>query len=80
MAYDTFDARMETLVMETITHWDPALAKLSDDDKRWLSQALHADPQLASKIKYERSHTGFTREITVCSADVERLYQQKLGG
>ena len=78
MAYDTFDARMETLVMETITHWDPALAKLSDDDKRWLSQALHADPQLASKIKYERSHTGFTREITVCPADVERLYQQKL--
>lgn len=80
MAYDVYDARMETLVMETLTSWDPALAKLSDDDKRWLSHALHAAPKLATKIKYERTHTGFTREITVTPADVERLYQQKIGG
>ena len=80
MAYDAFDARIETLVMETLTHWAPALSKLSDDDKRWLSQALHAQPQLATKIKYERTHTGFTREITVTPTDVERLYQQKVGG
>ncbi len=80
MAYDTYDARMETLVMETLTFWDPALAKLSEDDKSWLAQALHAEPKLASKIKYERTHTGFTREITVTPADVERLYQQKVGG
>lgn len=80
MAYDAYDARLETLVMETITNWDPALAKLADDDKLWLSQALHADPKLASKVKYERTHTGFTREITVTPADVERLYQQKVGG
>ena len=29
MAYDAYDARIETLVMETLTHWDPALAKLA---------------------------------------------------
>lgn len=80
MAYDAYDARLETLVMETLTHWDPSLSKISDDDKRWLSQALHAQPALASKIHYERTHTGFTREITVTAADVERLYQQKVGG
>lgn len=80
MAYDAYDARIETLVMENLTHWDPALAKLAEDDKVWLAQALHANPKLASKIKYERTHTGFTREITVTPADVERLYQEKLGG
>ena len=80
MAYDAYDARIETLVMETVTLWDPTLAKLPEDDKRWLAQALHAEPKLASKIRYERTHTGFTREITVTTADVERLYQQKLGG
>lgn len=80
MAYDAYDARIETLVMETVTLWDPSLAKLPDDDKLWLSRALHAEPKLASKIRYERTHTGFTREITVTPVDVERLYQQKIGG
>lgn len=79
MAYDKYDARIETLVMESLTKWDPSLAKLSEDDKSWLARALHAKPQLASQIAYERTHTGFCREITVTPADVERLYQEKIG-
>ena len=79
MSYDAYDARVDSLVMEHLTTWDPSLNSLSDEDKRYLAAALHAAPKLASKIKYERTHTGFTREITVTPTDVERLYQQKLG-
>ncbi len=75
--YDKFDGRLESLVMETKTHWDPEIGQLSDDDKAWLSEAIHSNPKVASKIHYERSHTGFTREITVTIADIERLYEQK---
>lgn len=76
--YDKFDARVDSLVMENITSWDPSLMSLPDGDKKYLAAALHASPKLASKIKYERTHTGFSREITVTPTDVERLYQQKL--
>jgi hypothetical protein len=76
--YDKFDARVDSLVMENITNWDPSLISLPEGDKKYLAAALHASPKLASNIKYERTHTGFSREITVTPADVERLYQQKL--
>ena len=76
-AEDNYDARRETLVMETRTHWDPVLAGLSDADKEWLARAVHEEPQKAAKIGYERSHTGFIREITVTVADVERLYRER---
>lgn len=78
MAYDAYDKRLESLVLETVTLWEPALAKLSDDDKRWLSAAVHAAPEKVSNIAYERQHTGFARIITVTSADVERLYLDKV--
>jgi hypothetical protein len=76
-AEEKFDPRRETLVMETRTNWDPELAGLSDADKDWLSHAVHAHPEKAAKIAYERSHTGFVREITVTVADVERLYRER---
>ena len=76
-AEEKYDPRKETLVMETRTHWDPALGKLTEADKEWLARAVHEQPEKASKIGYERSHTGFTREITVTLADVERLYREK---
>lgn len=63
--------------METRTLWDPALGNLSEADKNWLSHAVHAEPARAAKIGYERSHTGFVREITVTVADVERLYRER---
>ena len=76
-AEDKYDARRETLVMETRTSWDPALGKLTDADREWLALAVHEHPEKAAKIAYERSHTGFTREITVTVADVERLYRER---
>lgn len=79
MADDTFDARRETLVNETRTLWDAALAGLKSEDKAWLAEAVHDFPERAAKISYERSHTGFIREITVTVADVERLYRERQG-
>jgi hypothetical protein len=73
----SYDPRRETLVMETRTNWAPELKNLSDADKEWLSRAVHEQPARAAKIDYERSHTGFIREITVTVADVERLYQER---
>ena len=76
-AEEKFDPRRETLVMETRTSWDPALGNLAESDKEWLARAMHEQPEKATKIAYERSHTGFTREITVTVADVERLYRER---
>ena len=71
---DKFDPRIDALVMETRTHWDPSVGNLSDEDRRWVAQSIHEQPQLASRISYERSHTGFTRTITVTLEDIQRLY------
>jgi hypothetical protein len=76
-AEEKYDARRETLVMETRTSWDPELVSLSDNDKQWLAHAVHEHPEKAAKISYERSHTGFVRDITVTVADVERLYRER---
>lgn len=76
-AEEKFDPRRESLVMETRTSWDPALGNLSEADKEWLAHAVQEQPEKATKIAYERSHTGFTREITVTVADVERLYRER---
>lgn len=80
MSYDKYDKRLESLVVETVTHWSPEINKISEQDKTWLATAIHAKPELASKVHYERMHTGFTREITVTVADLERLYEQKVTG
>ena len=77
--HDKYDPRLESLVMETRTFWDPEVGELSDNDRKRLSEALHQKPAEATKIHYERSHTGFTREITVTAHDVERLKSQRLG-
>jgi hypothetical protein len=34
---------------------------------------LHADPQKAADLRYERLHTGFARVITVTQEDLARL-------
>jgi hypothetical protein len=71
---DKFDPRIDALVMETRTQWDPSVGTLSDEDRRWVAKSIHEQPQLASRISYERSHTGFTRTITVTLEDIQRLY------
>ena len=75
--YTKFDPRVDSLVMETRTNWAPELENLPEADKEWLARAVHEEPEKAAKIGYERSHTGFTREITVTVADVERLYRER---
>jgi hypothetical protein len=60
--------------METKTFWDPAVGQLSEEDRRWVATAIHQKPQLASKVSYERSHTGFVRIISVTVEDIQRLY------
>ena len=74
-----YDARVDALVMETNTLWDDAVGELSDSDRAWLAKAVHASPAAASNVVYYRSHTGFTREITVTVEDVTRLYNERFG-
>ncbi len=69
-----FDPRIDALVMETRTYWDPSVGTLSDEDRRWVARCIHEQPQLATHIAYERTHTGFTRSITVTLEDIQRLY------
>ena len=69
-----FDPRIDALVMETRTKWDPSVGDISDEDRVWVARELHQNASLASNIRYERSHTGFTREITVTLEDIQRLY------
>jgi hypothetical protein len=75
--YTKYDPRVDSLVMETRTEWDPSVGKLSDEDKLWLSRVVHERPAEAAKIAYDRSHTGFTRTITVTADDIVRIYQQR---
>ena len=77
-SYNKFDPRLESLVMETRTNWDPEIGDLAEEDKAWLAAAVHQQPREAANVQYERSHTGFAREITVTVADIERLYDQRV--
>lgn len=76
--YAKYDPRVDSLVMETRTLWDPTVGKLSDEDKAVLSQLVHRAPAQAAKVEYERSHTGFTRTITVTADDIARIYREKV--
>jgi hypothetical protein len=78
-AYNKYDPRLESLVIETRTEWDPAVGRLSEEDRAWVAQAVHQAPERAAKISYERQHTGFTREITVTVEDIARLYRERVG-
>lgn len=72
-----FDPRLESLVVETKTQWDPGVGELSGQDRDWLSAAVHTHPERAISILYERAHTGFTRVITVTLEDIQRIYQER---
>ncbi len=76
--YTKYDPRVDSLVMETRTLWDPSVGKLSDEDRDWLARVVHQSPTRAEKVEYDRSHTGFTRTITVTAADIARIYQEKV--
>ena len=72
-----FDARIDDLVMETRTLWDASVGDLSAEDRRWVAAEIQKEPELATNIAYDRSHTGFTRTITVTLEDIQRLYLSK---
>ena len=89
-SYKKFDPRIELLVVETRTVFDPEVeaeiqqldSELEEqvdgevDTHQLLSALIHSKPELATQIFYERAHTGFTREITVTRADIERLFTE----
>ncbi len=77
-SHEKFDPRLDALVVETKTLWDPAVGELPDEDRIWLAEALHREPWKAKQIRYERTHTGFIRVITVTLEDIERLYEERL--
>ncbi len=77
-AYSKYDPRVESLVIESRTAWDPAVGALSEEDRAWLARQVHAHPEQATKICYERMHTGFSREITVTADDVARIYRNRV--
>ncbi|MCA9080072.1 MAG: hypothetical protein KDA58_05905 [Planctomycetaceae bacterium] len=79
-AYNKFDPRVDSLVVESRTVWSPEVADLSTEERAVIARAIHAQANLASQIEYERAHTGFTRTITVTAADIERIYQQSVAG
>jgi hypothetical protein len=57
--------------------WDDSVGDLSKEDRAWVAGEIHRHPQLAANIQYDRSHTGFTRIITVTLEDIQRLYLSK---
>ena len=75
--YTKYDPRVDSLVMESLTSWDPSVGKLSDEDKSVLARLVHRSPEKAAKVSYFRSHTGFTREITVTVDDIARIYNEQ---
>ena len=72
-----FDPRVDDLVMETRTLWDASVGELAPEDQQWVAAEIHKEPENASNISYDRSHTGFTRIITVTLEDIQRLYLSK---
>jgi hypothetical protein len=77
-AYNKFDPRLESLVIETKTMWGADVGELSNEDRAWVAAEIHRNPRLAGKIEYERAHTGFTRIITVTTDDIARLYESRV--
>lgn len=68
-----FDRYRDALVMETRTVWPDDYEGWSDADRARAEQRLHAEPEKAAELVYERQHSGFTRVIAVTPADLERI-------
>jgi len=68
-----FDAYREALVVETNTVWPDELLPSDPEVCQRIETVLHASPQDAAELSYERLHTGFCRQITVTAADLPRV-------
>src|SRR5205085_6252077 len=72
-----FDPYREALVVETSTLWpddlrDRGVEVPAREARGRIEQALHAAPQEAAELTYERLHTGFCRVITLTPEDLHR--------
>jgi hypothetical protein len=76
--YHKYDPRVDSLVIESRTYWDPSVGKLTEEDQTFLAKMVHRAPAKATKVAYSRSHTGFTREITVTADDIARIYDEQM--
>jgi len=68
-----FDPYREALVVENATIWPDEYDDWSPADRMRVETRLHAEPQKAAQLEYIRQHTGFSRQITVTPADLERV-------
>lgn len=68
-----YDPYREALVMEQVTIWPDEFDDWLPKDRAIVEAALHADPQSCAELTYIRQHTGFTRQITVTEADLDRV-------
>jgi hypothetical protein len=70
---DKFDPYREALVVETSTIWPDQYDDLEPAFKHRVEDQLHAEPAKAGHLEYVRLHTGFLRQITVTSEDLEQV-------
>ena len=70
---DKFDPYREALVVEEHTVWHDEFDDLEPAEKRRVEAALHTEPQSVAIVDYVRLHTGFCRQITVTSEELERI-------
>ncbi len=68
-----FDPYREALIVENVTIWPDEYDDWSLADRQRIEALLHSEPQQAAQLEYIRQHTGFSRQITVTPADLERV-------
>jgi hypothetical protein len=68
-----FDPYREALVIEQATIWPDEFDDWQPGDRARVEMALHANPKDCAELAYTRQHTGFSRQITVTEADLERI-------
>ncbi|NIP84159.1 MAG: hypothetical protein GTO03_00780 [Planctomycetales bacterium] len=72
---DAFDPYREALVMEQRTIWPEEFDDIEPGERAELEARLHASAEQAGQLEYQRTHTGFCRQITVTEADLQRVRQ-----
>jgi hypothetical protein len=72
---NAFDPYRESLVIEQLTLWPDSLENrpAGSAERERLETLLHAAPQQAAELQYNRLAAGFCRQITVTGEDLKRL-------
>ncbi|HEX3998955.1 MAG TPA: hypothetical protein VHX65_10420 [Pirellulales bacterium] len=68
-----FDPYREALVVEHVTIWPDEYDDWSLFERQRVEALLHSEPQQAAQLDYIRQHTGFCRQITVTTEDLDRV-------